>query len=174
MVPEHRAQREAAMAASRSFVAMGRPFSGNVLPRTRHEAAFSASQYNAARRGPCRPNAIILVIMQEARDLVPCRSCLREVGQRSRVFEELPLDFGRKSTPPHDDGRSQTFEDFLVVPGSLIKFQIYLRLSNPLGAHLFRYSHTRIASSGLGGATFVVPPRNGGCVMAHIGLTVFS
>ena len=174
MVPEHRAQREAAMAASRSFVAMGRPFSGNVLPRTRHQAAFSALQYNPARRGPCRPSAIILVIMQGARDLVLWRSCLRKVGQRSRVFEELPLDFGRKCTPSHDDGRSQTFEDFLVVPGSLIEFQINLRLSIGFGAHLFRYSHTRIASSGLESATFVVPPRNGGCVMAHIGLMVFS
>jgi hypothetical protein len=55
--------------------------------------------------------------MQEARDLVFRRSYLREVGQRSRVFEEFPLDFGRKSTPSHDDGRSQTFQNFLVVPG---------------------------------------------------------
>jgi hypothetical protein len=112
--------------------------------------------------------------MQEVRDFVLRRSCLREVGQRSRVFEELALDFGRKNTLSYDDGRSQTFKNFLVVPGSLIKFQICLRLGHPLGAHLLRYSHTRIASSGHGSATLVVPPGNGGRVMAQISLMVFS
>jgi hypothetical protein len=61
--------------------------------------------------------------MQEARDLALWRSCLREVRKRSRVFEEFPLDFGRESTPSHDDGRPQTFQNFLVFGGSLINFR---------------------------------------------------
>ena len=36
----------------------------------------------------------------------------REIGERSRVFEEFPLDFGRETTPSHDDGRSQIFQNF--------------------------------------------------------------
>ena len=67
--------------------------------------------------------------MQEARDLALQRGCLREVGEGSRVFEEFPLDFGRESTPSHDDGRSQTFQNFLVVPGSLINLEICRRPS---------------------------------------------
>ena len=66
--------------------------------------------------------------MQEARDLALRRSGLRDVGQRSRVFKEFPLDFGRKRAPSHDDGRSQTFQDFLVFGGSLINLQICGRL----------------------------------------------
>jgi hypothetical protein len=38
------------------------------------------------------------------------------------------LDFGRESTPSHDDGRSQTFPDFLVLVE---------RLTNRGGLHLF-------------------------------------
>jgi hypothetical protein len=55
------------------------------------------------------------MVMKKARDLALRRSRLREVGEGSRVIEELPLDLGRESTPSHDDGRSQTFPDFLVV-----------------------------------------------------------
>jgi hypothetical protein len=76
-----------------------------------------------ARHGPRRPSTVILVIMQEARDLALRRSCLGEVGKRTRVFKEFPLDFGRESTPSHDDGRSQTFQNFLVFGGSLINLQ---------------------------------------------------
>ena len=68
--------------------------------------------------------AVILMIMQKPRDLSLWRGCPREVGEGSRVFEEFPLDFGRKSAPSHNDGRSQTFEDLLVVPGSGIKFSL--------------------------------------------------
>ena len=66
--------------------------------------------------------------MQEARDLARPGSLWREIGKRSRVFEEFPLDFGRESTPSRDDGRSQTFQDFLVFGGSLINLQICGRL----------------------------------------------
>jgi len=106
-----------------------------------------------------------IVIMQEARDLALRRSCLREVGKRSRVFEEFPLDFGRESTPSRDDGRSQTFQDFLVFGGSLINLQICGRLGHPLRAHSFRHSHARIASSRHGSATLVIPPRNSSVVI---------
>jgi hypothetical protein len=61
-----------------------------------------------------------LVFMQESPDLALWGSCLREIGHRSRVFEEFPLDFSRESTPSHDDGRSQTFQDSLVFAGGLI------------------------------------------------------
>jgi hypothetical protein len=55
------------------------------------------------------------MIMKKARDLALRRSCLREISEGSRVIEELPLDFGRESTPSHDDGRSQKFHNFLVL-----------------------------------------------------------
>jgi hypothetical protein len=80
-----------------------------------------------------------------------------------------------KSVPSHDDGRSQTFQNLLVLGGSLIKFQNCRRLGHPLGAHVFRYSHARIALSGHGSATLVIPPRDSrGVVVAHISLMVFS
>jgi hypothetical protein len=103
--------------------------------------------------------------MKEARDLALRPSCLREVGKRSRVFEEFPLDFGRESTPSHDDGRSQRFQDFFVFGGSLINLQICRRLGHPLGAHGFRYSHARIALSRHGSATVVTPPGNSSVVI---------
>ena len=58
------------------------------LALIRRSAALSRSHHNVMRHGPCRPSAVILVIMQEARDLALRRSCLREVGKRSRVFED--------------------------------------------------------------------------------------
>ena len=64
------------------------------------------------------------MVMQKPRDLPLWRGCLPEVGEGGRVLEEFPLDFGRKSAPSHDDGRSQTFQNFSVVPRSRIKFQI--------------------------------------------------
>ena len=83
---------------------------------------------SGALRAPKHPTrrltAVILMIMQEARDLSLRRSCLREVGERSRVFKEFQLDFGWESIPSHDDGRSQTFQNFLVFGGSLINLQI--------------------------------------------------
>jgi hypothetical protein len=100
IAPEHTAQREAAMAASRSFVAMGCPLRRKPsLPLIGRSATLSGSHHNRARHGPCRPRAAILVIMKEARDLTLPRSCWRETGERSRVFEEFPLDFGRETTP---------------------------------------------------------------------------
>jgi hypothetical protein len=114
------------------------------------------------------------MIMKKARDLALRRSCLREVGQGSRVIEELPLDFGRKSTPSHDDGRSQTFHNFLVLVERLTNLQNCRRLGHSLGVHVFRYPYARIAPSGHGSATLVVPSLNSNRVAAYICLMVFS
>jgi hypothetical protein len=60
---------------------------------------LSRSHHNVMRHGLRRLSAVILVIMQEARDLARPGSLWREIGKRSRVFEEFPLDFGRETTP---------------------------------------------------------------------------
>jgi hypothetical protein len=60
--------------------------------------------------------------MQEARDLSLQLGHLRKVDEGRRVFEEFPSDFGRESTPPHDDGRSQTFKNLLFFGENLIHF----------------------------------------------------
>ena len=143
-------------------------------------AALSASQHHPTRR----LIAVIVMIMQKARDLSLRRGCLREVGEGSRVFEEFPLDFGRKSAPSHDDGRSQTFQNFPFLRLSLINLQICRRLGHPLGvhalgahalgAHAIRNSRARVASSRYGRATLAVPPRNASGLMAYISLMVFS
>jgi hypothetical protein len=112
--------------------------------------------------------------MQKACDLSLRRGCLREVGEGSRVFEELPLDFGRKSAPSHDDGGAKTFQNFLFLRLSLIILQICRRLGRPLGVHVIRNSRARIASGGRGGAKLAVPPRNGSGLMAYVSLMVFS
>ena len=64
-----------------------------------------------------------LCLMQETRDLALRGSCLREIGQRSGVFEEVPLDFGRESTPSHHDCRSETVQNMLVFVGILIDIE---------------------------------------------------
>jgi hypothetical protein len=56
-------------------------------------------------RRPGTERAVILVIMQEARNFSLHVIRLLEVGEGCRAFEELALDFGRESTPSHDDGR---------------------------------------------------------------------
>src|SRR4029078_6208042 len=134
------------------------PFRRKRRSLIRCSATLAGSTSNTARQGPCRSSGVILVIVQKARDLALRRSCLREVGQRSRVFKEFPLDVGRKSAPSHYEGHSQTFQNLLFLSGDLIKFQNCCRLSHPLGAHVFRYSHARIALSGHGSATLVIPP----------------
>ena len=53
-----------------------------------------------------RSNAIIFMIMQEARNLPPQHDRLPEIGEGSSVFEEFALDFGWQSAPSHDDGRA--------------------------------------------------------------------
>src|SRR5678816_2563325 len=63
----------------------------------------SPSQY----RRPGTERAVILVIMQEARNFSLHVIRLLEVGEGCRAFEELALDFGRESTPSHDDGRPE-------------------------------------------------------------------
>jgi hypothetical protein len=132
---------------------------------------------SSALRAPNHPTrrliAVILMIMKKARDLALRRSCLREVGEGSRVIEELPLDFGRESTPSHDDGRSQTFPDFLVLVERLTNLQNCRRLGHSLGVYVFRYPYARIASSRHKSAALVVPSLNGNRVAAYISLMVF-
>jgi hypothetical protein len=121
--------------------------------RVRVGAAF-ASRYMLARHGLYRSNAVILVIVQEARNLPLQLGRLSEIGEGGSVFEEFALDFGWECAPSHDDGRSQIFQNFLVFGEGLI--DLHLR-------------------EGRGGATLVLPPCNRcGVVTAKISLMIFS
>jgi hypothetical protein len=83
------------------------------LPLISAQKQFPASQYYPTRR----PIAVIPMVMQKSRDLPLWRRRMPEAGEGNRTFEEIPLDFGRKSAPLHNDGRSQTFQNFSVVSG---------------------------------------------------------
>ena len=116
------------MAATRSFVGMCSPSAETAMPLISAQKQFPASQYYPTRR----LIAVILVIVQKARDLSLRRDGLRAIGEGGRLVEEFPLDFGRETAPSQDDGRSQTFQNFLVLAESPINLQTCRRLSSRL------------------------------------------
>ena len=92
------------------------------------------------------------MVVQEARDLPLQLGRLSEIGEGRGVFEKFALDFCGKRAPSHNDGRSQTFENFLVFGESLIDLHV----------------------QGRGGATLILPPCDRrGMVVTWISLMIF-
>jgi hypothetical protein len=159
---EHTAQRDAPIAASRSFVATRSPFSRNVVA---FDLRVQQRSRRVDRRHPCGH-------ARNAQSGSSAELSAQDRPAKSRV-RRVRVGFWSGGIPPHDNGRSERFQNFGVFGGSLINLQMGRRLHHPLGSHVFRHSHARIASSGHESATLVIPPCNSSGIVAHTSLMVF-